>query len=42
MDKINAYVKQYDTAIYYVEKEKLERISGKNAHQVDYILSNKL
>ena len=38
IDKINAHVHQYDTQLYYVEKEKLERISGKNAHQVRNLL----
>ena len=39
IDKINAHVHQYDTQLYYVEKEKLERISGKNAHQVKSLLN---
>lgn len=37
MAKISAHVKQYDTKIYYVEKEKLEQVSGKNAHQVHFV-----
>ena len=40
MDKINAHVHQYDTKLYYVEKEKLDRISGKNAHQVKRFIDN--
>ena len=37
LDKINDYVKQTDTKIYYTQKEKLEQVSGRNAHQVQCI-----